>query len=85
MLLEYIFFVVVLLTSLCNNLFFSTLLLFCFFKDNAFIIFGAYTRTDYQKDVIVQIEETMLDIGATITLTTVTSATGRENRNDYDH
>ena len=65
--------------------FFSTLLLFCFFKDNAFIIFGAYTRTDYQKDVIVQIEETMLDIGATITLTTVTSATGRENRNDYDH
>jgi len=43
--------------------------------DDAFIISGAYIRTDHRKDPVERIEETIEEIGLSITLTTVTSAT----------
>ena len=43
--------------------------------DDAFIVSGAYIRTDHRKDPVERILETIEDIGLSITLTTVTSAT----------
>jgi len=43
--------------------------------DDAFIITGAYIRTDHRKDPVERIEETIEEIGLSITLTTITSAT----------
>ena len=42
--------------------------------DDAFIISGAFARTDHTKDVVDRIRDTMEDIGNTILLTTLTSA-----------
>jgi len=42
--------------------------------DDAFIILGAYNRTDPRKDVVHRIQETMRDIGLSIVLTTVTTS-----------
>lgn len=41
--------------------------------DDAFIISGAYARTDPKKDAVDRIQETMEDIGPSILLTTLTS------------
>jgi len=41
--------------------------------DDAFIILGAYTRTDHLKETASRIEETIADVGGTILLTTVTA------------
>jgi len=41
--------------------------------DDAFIIYGAYGRTDPSKDGVDRIHETIEDIGASITLTTITT------------
>jgi predicted RND superfamily exporter protein len=41
--------------------------------DDAFIISGAYARTDHTKDAVARIDDTMEDIGGTILLTTLTS------------
>ena len=35
---------------------------------------GSYTRTDHRKDAVDRIKDTMEDIGGTILLTTLTSA-----------
>lgn len=43
--------------------------------DDSFILFGSYIRTDPDKDVVMRIEETIQDVGLSITLTTLTSAT----------
>ena len=42
--------------------------------DDAFIISGAFSRTDHSKNVVDRINDTMEDIGATILLTTLTSS-----------
>ncbi|CAB9530727.1 Pick C1-like protein 1 [Seminavis robusta] len=42
--------------------------------DNAFIISGAFTRTDHMKPTVNRIEETIIDVGGTIMLTTLTAA-----------
>ena len=41
--------------------------------DDAFILSGAYNRTDKSKDVVDRIEDTIKDVGISIFLTTVTS------------
>ena len=41
--------------------------------DDAFIIYGAYSRTSERKSAVDRIDETMKDIGPTILLTTLTS------------
>jgi Niemann-Pick C1 protein len=41
--------------------------------DDAFIISGAYARTDHTKSAVERIDDTMKDIGSTILLTTLTS------------
>jgi len=41
--------------------------------DDAFIISGAFSRTDHTKNVVDRIDDTMEDIGGTILLTTLTS------------
>ena len=43
--------------------------------DDAFIVMGSYSRTDQSKDPVERIEDTINDIGLSITLTTLTSAT----------
>lgn len=43
--------------------------------DNSFIIIGSYRRKDLRKDAAVRIQETIEDIGGSITLTTLTTAT----------
>lgn len=42
--------------------------------DDAFIISGAYSRTDHTKKAVDRINDTMEDIGGTILLTTLTSS-----------
>lgn len=42
--------------------------------DDAFIIAGAYTRTDHTDDEIDRITDTMEDVGGTILLTTLTAS-----------
>lgn len=41
--------------------------------DDTFIIMGAYFRTDPSKDIVKRIEETMEEVGLSITLTTITT------------
>ena len=43
--------------------------------DDAFIVLGSYMRTDPAKDPVIRIQETMDDIGLSISLTTLTTAT----------
>ena len=43
--------------------------------DDSFIIAGAYDRTDSRKDCVDRIHETFEDVGVSITLTSITSAT----------
>lgn len=43
--------------------------------DDAFIMIGAYNRTDPNKDVVERIQDTTRDIGLSIVLTTVTTST----------
>ena len=43
--------------------------------DDAFIISGSYARTDPQKDLVLRVEETIEEVGLSITLTSLTSAT----------
>lgn len=42
--------------------------------DDAFVVLGAYNRTDPRKDVVERIQESMRDIGLSIILTTVTTS-----------
>ncbi|CAB9509581.1 Pick C1-like protein 1 [Seminavis robusta] len=42
--------------------------------DAAFIISGAFARTDHRKNVVERVDDTMKDIGHTILLTTLTSS-----------
>ena len=57
------------------SFFFPQLLPFIIFGvglDDAFIISGAYSRTDHSKNPVDWIHDTMVDIGGTILLTTLT-------------
>lgn len=42
--------------------------------DDAFLIFGSYSRTSSTEDAVERIDETIADVGGTILLTTLTSA-----------
>jgi len=42
--------------------------------DDAFILYGSYNRTDPRKDPVKRIEETIDDVGLSISITTLTSA-----------
>mmetsp|Transcript_11132 Transcript_11132/g.17036 ORF Transcript_11132/g.17036 Transcript_11132/m.17036 type:complete len:181 (-) Transcript_11132:809-1351(-) len=42
--------------------------------DDAFIIIGGYSRTDPNKDIATRIEETMLGVGGSILITSLTSS-----------
>ena len=42
--------------------------------DDAFILIGSYSRTDTKKDPVDRISDTIYDVGMSVTLTTVTSA-----------
>lgn len=50
-------------------------LLFGIGLDDAFVVMGAYQRTNETKDPVDRIADTIADIGLSITLTTLTSAT----------
>jgi Niemann-Pick C1 protein len=43
--------------------------------DDAFIIAGAFDRTDQRKDCVERIHQTFEDVGVSVTLTSITSAT----------
>ena len=49
-------------------------ILFGIGMDDAFIIYGDYSRTDHNADPVERIEHTIDDVGISITLTTITSA-----------
>ena len=51
------------------------LLVFGIGSDDAFIVLGSFMRTDPVKDPVIRIQETVDDIGLSISLTTLTTAT----------